>query len=889
MTLEEKTSQINTEYLSGIPRLGIPQYPWHNEALHGLCNAGVTVFPISIALAATFDTELVHAIGSATGDEGRVFYRQGKMGLNYFSPNLDIVRDPRWGRGQETYGEDPYLAARMGVAYITGLQGDHPKYLKTIASPKHFAVHSGPENLRFHSDPVVTQRDVWETYMPPFRAAVVEGGSYSIMCGYNAYMGVPVSVNKYLITDLVRGEWGLEGFVMNDCGGLSMARWNFGFGGSGPGTAALALKAGLDLECGEYYYYYLQEAIEKGMVGEALLDTAVFRVFKARFQLGLFDAEEDVPFSSIPDSIVECDKHRMMAIEAAEKAMVLLKNDGDLLPLDKDIGSIYVVGPNAGAYWEMLGAYAGYPEKYWTPTLNAIKDKVSDNTKITHSKGCELYGMMTDVAPARMFKTPDGQSGLKAEYFDNPDLEGEPVFTRTDSLIDFHWERTSPITGANTGEPFSVRWTGTITLDTSGNYTFNVISNDGARLYINNKKIVDSWWEHGPAPFYELDTLKGGVEYPFKLEYFYSQSFSHVTFELGSNNTHQYLYDRIVEQAKGHDVIVFVGGISRAFEGEMVDRHSINFPDGQYRMLKELRKTGIPIVLVIYSGSNLAFGWAKDSIPAILQAWYGGQEAGVAIANILFGDYNPSGRLPVTFYKSDGQLPPFEDYAIEGRTYRFFRDEPLYPFGYGLSYTTFEYENLTLPTEKIDLRSTDTIPIVYTVRNSGDRAGGEVTQLYTSLLTSKLPQPIKQLKGFRRSFLEPGEAVTDTIRLVLDELFYYDVESESYAVEPGIYEIQIGASSADIRLRGEIELYDSEDTTDNSSPAKDAQYLIFPNPAADYITIPGYSGRVGIIDMFGQQVFTTEIARNEQINIAGLARGFYIVRIDNIILKLLVH
>lgn len=879
MTLEEKCSQLNTDYISSIPRLNIPKYKWHNEALHGLVWYNVTVFPTAIALAATFNEPLMLRIASAISDEGRVMFRRGEMGLNYFSPNLDIARDPRWGRCQETYGEDPYLASRMGVAYVKGMQGDDENYLKTITSPKHFAVHSGPESMRFFMNPQATQRDVWETYMPPFKAAVEEGGSYSIMCGYNAYQGVPMSVNKYLITDVVRNMWGLRGYVMNDCGGLSMARWNYGYGANEMETSALAIKAGLDLECGEYYYYRLKDACEAGLVSEELIDSAVFRVFKARFELGLFDPEEAVPYNAIPDSIVECAEHKELALRAARESMVLLKNENVFLPLNNDYDSIYVVGPNANQYWEMLGAYHGYPTE-WTSFYEALRKRLDSNFTIKHDKCLEINGMMTEFADSKHFKTPDGKPGLLGEYFDNPDLEGEPVFTRIDTAIDFHWLRDPPIEELPDGAAFSVRWTGTIRLDKGGNYTFSVISNDGARLWINDRKIVDSWWEHGAVPFIGFDTLAPNVEYPFKLEYFFTQSWSHVRLEFGGDSTGEELYQAIAEKAKNSDLIIFVGGLSTVLEGEMFDRPTLEIPEGQKRLLNALEKTGVPIVFVVYAGSVVALEWVEKSenIPAVLLAWYGGQDAGIAATDILYGDCNPSGRLPITFVKSDDDLPDFANYFMEGRTYRYFRGEPLYPFGYGLSYTSFEYDDLILPKEKIDISQTDTIDVIFNLTNTGDMDGDEVAQLYVVNLTSKVPQPIKQLKGFSRRNLESGETIKDTIKLAINELYYYDSIRCENVVEPGLYEIQIGASSADVRLNGVIELYDSTINAFEPIEPVEPTIVIYPNPSRNFIFVKGYSGEIAIYNSIGGKIFCRDIYNYERIDLSRLKPGIYVIR-----------
>lgn len=888
MTLEEKIAQLNSEYLVGIPRLNIPLYNWHNEALHGLGCDSATQYPVPIALAATFNIPLMSRIATAISDEGRVKFRHNKMGLNYWSPNMDLVRNPLWGRSQETYGEDPFLASKMGIAFIRGIQGDDPKYLKAIASPKHYAVHSGPEPLRFQFNPITTQRDFWETYIVPFKAVIAEGKSYSTMTAYNAYNGIPITVSKFMLDTLLRQKWGFEGYITCDCGALSAARWAHGSVGDEAQTVAAALKAGLDLECGEYYLWHLPEAIRRGYVTEEEIDVPVFRLFKARHLLGLFDPLDSCKYNFIPDTIVEGQKHNDLSIEAAREAMVLLKNENNILPLNKDLKSIYLVGPTAAVYWEMLGAYAGWPSK-WTSVYDALRKKVSDETKITYDKGCEIMASTTELVSSEFLRTPDGLRGLRGEYYNNDNLSGEPAFIRVDTVIDFNWNRVSPITGSDQGEPFSIRWTGKLIAEYSAIYTLNLLSNDGAKVYINGKMRVDSWWDHGFSPFVGFDTLVAGTEYDIVIEYYFRQSFARVRFEWGCEYSCNDQIENFVRKAKEADVVLFVGGISREYEGEMVDRQDFDFPRGQDRILKALHASGTPVVCVFFGGSCISYNWQKENIPAILIPWYSGQEAGTGIVDVLFGDYNPAGRLPITFYKTEKDLPEFTNYYMEGHTYRYFRKEPLYPFGYGLSYTTFGYSDLSLPSGRINLCETDTIDIVYKLKNTGERDGDEVTQLYIVNLDSKLPQAIKELKGFKRKFIKVGEEITDTIKLRLKDIYYFDIDRQDYYTETGVYEIQIGASSQDIRLKGYLDLYNCLDSVEPKKTNHEDR--IFPNPAINMLnfnlsSIPYEEYKVKIYNIIGNEMFNGQnlgvYGNNFMLNISTLPPGAYFIHLQGL-------
>ncbi len=836
MTLTEKIMQLGTENANAIPRLKIPQYRWHNECLHGLVSDNITVFPSSISLAATFDTDLISQVACAISDEARIQFKHGQMGLTYWSPNLDLARDPRWGRTSETYGEDPYLAGQCGTAYVKAMQGNDPVYFKTILSPKHYTIHSGPETERHWLNPKTSQKDFWETYMKPFETIVREGGVYSMMCAYNAYSGVPISVNNFLIEDVLRNKWGLKGFVMSDCGALSNVVWSHWYAKNEVEAVALSIRAGVDLDCGDFFIKNAEKAIKQDLLTEADIDKAVLRLLVARLKLGVIEPPPDFPYNNIPDSLLASYKHRQLALKAAQESIVLLKNKNNTLPLNKNLQSIYVIGPNAPTYCEMLGGYHGWP-KYWVSFLDGLKKKIKPECKLTFNKGCEIVGSFTELIPVKYLKTINGERGLTGEYFSNKNLEGKPVLTRVDTVINFNWQRKSPV-GEKDGEPFSVRWTGILTVPQTAEYTFKTINNDGTRLFIDDKKILDNWWDHGASPFIGFDSLIAGKEYKIVLEYYFNQSFASVRLECGNENTGQDFIDSITSEASNYDAIVFVGGISTMYESEELgdvyapgfyggDKTSIDLPPTQTKILKALKKSGKPIVLVMMSGSCLAINWENDNIPAIVQTWYAGQEAGDAIADVLFGDYNPSGRTPLTWYKSLDDVPDFKNYYMTNRTYRFLKKEPLYPFGFGLSYTSFEYENLILPKETIMVENVDSVAVTFNLKNSGKLSGDEVVQIYVVNKESKFEKANKSLIAFKRVNLRSGEKSTIHIKIPLKEFSIYDSTKHRFIIETGKYEIQVATSSKDVKLSGEINLK-SSDTNINTD--LDKMTLLYPNP-----------------------------------------------------------
>ena len=676
MTLEEKVSQMQN-VAPAIPRLGIPAYDWWNEGLHGVARAGqATVFPQAIGLAATFDTALMHQVATAISDEARAkyndFQRQGMHaryeGLTFWSPNINIFRDPRWGRGQETYGEDPFLTSRMGIAFVQGMQGDDPKYRKLDATAKHFAVHSGPESERHRFDVHPSERDLHETYLPAFQALVQEGKVDAVMGAYNRVDGASASANPRLLQDILRKQWGFDGYTVSDCDAVEDIYKQHKIVQTAEQAAALAVKSGMDLNCGSTYAA-LTQAVHDGLLAESDIDHALTQLMTARFRLGMFDPPGVVPWSRLPYSVNQSPQHDALARRAADESIVLLKNNG-VLPLSPDVHRIAVIGPTADDVAPLLGNYHGTPKSPVT-ILQGIR-AAAPHAEVVYAHGADL-------------------------------VEG----------------------------------------------------------------------------------IKGGTQYPAEAR------------------------EEALRAAKNADIVIFVGGLTADLEGEEMDvdypgfaggdRTDLRLPASQEQLLEALQATGKPVVLVLTTGSALAVDWAQQHVPAILLAWYPGQRGGTAVADALFGRTNPAGRLPITFYKAEEKLPPFDDYRMEGRTYRYFKGEPLYPFGFGLSYTRFAYSDLQL--DRNQAAAGNRIKVTLKVKNAGERAGDEVVQLYLQPLHEPHARVNRELRGFRRVHLQPGEeqSVSFDISPAVD-LKYYDDAQHAYAVDPGSYRVQIGASSADIRL-----------------------------------------------------------------------------------------
>jgi beta-glucosidase len=805
MTLEEKVSQMMNA-APAIPRLGIPQYDWWNEALHGVAFSGVaTVFPQAIGLGATFDPQLVNRVATVISDEARAKYHEAQRqrnynrfyGLTFWSPNINIFRDPRWGRGQETYGEDPYLTSRLGVAFVKGLQGDDPKYLKLVSTPKHYAVHSGPEPERHRFDAAATERDLRETYLPAFRATVVEARAASVMCAYNRTNGEPCCANTHLLGDTLRGEWGFNGYVVSDCGAIDDIYKRHNFLKTAEEASALAVKRGTDLECGESYKA-LVNAVKQGLISEAEIDRAVKRLFDARFRLGMFDPPEMVPYSKIPFSANDSPEHRQLALNAARESIVLLKNENNTLPLRKNLKSIAVIGPNADEVQVLLGNYNGQPSRATTP-LAGIRQRVSSQTKVLYALGTTLTEVSAVPVPASVLRGPEGEGGLKAEYFSNKELKGVPALTRVDREVDFDWGMMNPAPGVP-ADDFSARWTGKLVPPMTGKYRFGAVADDGVRVYLDGKLIAEDWTEHAPATVTGEVTLEAGKSYDIKMEYFESKigAVAKLVWQPPAVKIES-PYAEAIRVAKQADTVVLVLGLSPRLEGEEMnvrepgflggDRTDIKLPARQQALLEAVAATGKPVVLVLLSGSALAVNWANEHIPAIVQAWYPGEEGGTAIAEALFGDYNPAGRLPVTFYKSVDQLPAFDNYQMDGRTYRFFKGEPLYPFGHGLSYTRFKYSGLTISSPRVG--PAEKVLVSVEVENSGTREGDEVVQLYLTDRDASVRVPIRSLAGVERVHLKPGERRVVKFTIEPRQLAVITNDGRT-VVEPGEFKITIG-------------------------------------------------------------------------------------------------
>ncbi|MET0622856.1 MAG: glycoside hydrolase family 3 C-terminal domain-containing protein [Pyrinomonadaceae bacterium] len=820
MTLEEKVAQMMNK-APAIERLGVPAYDWWNEALHGVAYAGrATVFPQAIGLGASWDTALMRRVATAISDEARAKHheavRQGNRGrfygLTFWSPNINIFRDPRWGRGHETYGEDPHLTARLGVEFVRGMQGDDPKYLKTIATPKHYAVHSGPEPERHFFDAAASARDVRDTYLPAFRAAVVEAGAGSVMCAYNRVNGEPACASNFLLNDVLRGEWKFGGYVVSDCDAVADIYKHHKYTKTEEEGVALAVKRGTDVTCG-YEYRALPAAVKQGLISEAEIDVAVKRLFAARFRLGMFDPPELVKYAGTPYAVNDSAAHRELARAAARESLALLKNEGDTLPLKKDLKTVAVIGPNADSLEVLLGNYHGIPSKYVT-AVEGIRAKVSPGTTVLHAAGTTLTGEALIPVPASAFTTDDGAPGLSAEYFANEELKGEPAVRRTDAQLNFNWFTDPPAPGIPY-DKFSARWTGRLTPPASGTYRFGAKADDGVRLYLDDKLVVDTWTNRD-APTSVPVEFEGGKAYRLRVEFFDRYADATAKLVWGPPRLAETMFEEAVATARRADVVVMALGLAPSIEGEEMkvklegfrggDRTSLELPKVQEDLLRAVHATGKPVVLVLYSGGGVAVNWADANVPAIVQAWYPGEEGGSALADVLFGDYNPAGRLPVTFYKSAAQLPPFDDYRMEGKTYRYFKGDPLYPFGHGLSYTRFEYRDLRV---KKSVKAGETIEVSAEVRNAGRLAGDEVAQLYVTDAAASAPVPLRALKGFERVHLRPGESRRVTFRLAPRDLAFVDAAGKS-VLEPGEFRVSLGGKQpgfkghADARTTGVV-------------------------------------------------------------------------------------
>ena len=809
MTLAEKASEMQNNS-AAVPRLGIPAYQWWSEALHGVINDGVTEYPEPIGLAATFDVPAVHEMAAQIGVEGRIKHvqnaREGHIGimggLDFWSPNLNIFRDPRWGRGQETYGEDPFLTGRLGVAYVTGLQGDNPRYYLAIATPKHFAVHSGPEPTRHFADVDVSLHDELDTYEPAFRAAVVEGKAASVMCAYNAINGEPACANQHLLQDQLRGGWGFTGYVVSDCDAVRDVSASHRYRPTQAQGVAISVIRGMDNECvtftsrfGEPVDKAYVDAVQQGYLPEAKLNTALIRLFTARIKLGLFDPAGMVPYAAIDENELDSSEHRAHALKLANESMVLLKNDGTL-PIKRGTQNIVVVGPLATQTKVLLGNYSGKPT-HSISILNGLK-KEFPTAKITFVPGIQFLRNDGEPVADSMLSTPGGQTGLTANYGEPTggfDVAVEkPLASRTETNINLSQSSLpSPLAGKKI---VTAQWTGSIAVPETGDYLVGMRGVGIADLTLDGRRVADLVaYDDADAATGRVHLVKGQKA---TLTVHYRSMPKGLRLQLIWARVDDEVTPDALTAAREADLVVAVVGITSRLEGEEMpitipgflggDRTSIDLPQPEEALLEAIAGTDKPLAVVLLNGSALAVNWMSSHANAILEAWYPGEEGGTAVAKTLSGENNPAGRLPVTFYTGVEQLPHFEDYGMANRTYRYFEGKPLYPFGYGLSYTTFQYGALRVPLRPVAAGLS--VDAEATVTNTGPLAGDEVVQLYLTFPPVK-GAPHVALRGFERVHLGPGES-----RQIHFELKSRDLEMVTEAGNPivasGDYRVSIG-------------------------------------------------------------------------------------------------
>jgi beta-glucosidase len=815
LTLEEKVAQM----LNGTPaisRLGIPAYDWWNETLHGVARTPfrVTSYPQAIGMAATWDTVSLKQMAVFSAIEGRAVHNKAielgrtnerYMGLTYWTPNINIFRDPRWGRGQETYGEDPYLTAKLGAAFVRGLQGDDPDYLHAAACAKHFAVHSGPEPSRHSDNFSPTAYDLWDTYLPAFRELVMKANVAGVMCAYNALDSQPCCANDVLMNDILRKQWKFTGYVTSDCWAVDDF-FRFHKTHKDATTSAVdAVMHGTDVECGQSVYKTLVNAVKTNQIKEEQLDISLHRLFTIRYRLGMFDPPSKVKYAQTPASALEAPAHQAHALKMAQQSIVLLKNENNTLPLSKNFKKIVVLGPNADNKISVLGNYNGIPSKIVT-ILDGIKEKGGSNIEVVYEKAINFTNanmlVYTDITSQYSW---EGKPGFKAEYYNNRELKGEPSGIQTENKVDHNWQRGDKVMGNMQANNFSARFSTLFTAKENGFTTFEIEADDGYRFLVNGKEVINAWQRNRwGARTYKLETKKDSV-YSLVLEYWQGDENAVVALRTGNFQPTDFL--ALANRVKDADAIVFVGGISPQLEGEEMpvnepgfnggDRTSIQLPAIQTDLLKALKTSGKPVIFVMMTGSAIAIPWENENIPAILNAWYGGQSAGTAVADVLFGDYNPAGRLPVTFYKSDSDLPGFSDYAMNNRTYRYFRGETLYPFGYGLSFTSFNYDHLKTPATVTRGKN---LTVSVRITNTGKKDGEEVVQLYVSCRGLVKLAPLKSLKGFQRISLKAGESRIVKFELTPEQLSLVDETGKMYQ-PTGKFEISIGGGQPGVNIK----------------------------------------------------------------------------------------
>jgi beta-glucosidase len=835
LTLEEKVSQL-IDRSAAIPRLDIPAYNWWNEGLHGIARSGyATLFPQAIGNAATWDAPLVENIGAVVSTEARAKYNDAiahgnhdrYFGLTIWSPNINIFRDPRWGRGQETYGEDPYLTSQLGVAFVKGIQGDDPHYFRAIATPKHYAVHSGPETTRHKVDVDPSDHDLWDTYLPAFRATITEGKADSIMCAYNAVDKVPACASRMLLGDFLRGDWGFEGFVTSDCDAIDdFSQPNGHHYSTDHETGSVAgIRAGTDTDCGRTYLA-LADAVHHNLIAETELDVSLKRLFAARMRLGMFDPPERVPYASLPFSVVNSPENAALALRAARESIVLLKNANQFLPLKADKRkTIAVIGPLAASRIALEGNYNAIPLHPVLP-IDGIEAEFGHD-HVLYAQGSP-YVMGGEVPVPRTIlraATDSTVEGLQGEYFDKPNFDGGPAIIRIDKELDFDWAYANPVQPTDTvTQAFAVRWTGAIVPPVADTYNFDVrlplcfpcdgklifsISLDGKPLEPlppaqdqTPGRLPPSGRNFGAIQHFSLP-FSDTKPHALRIEYVQSGRITGGGLVFEWSPRRELLNDEAVATASQADVVVAFVGLTARLEGEEMrvnakgfaggDRTEIGLPDVQQELLEAAAKTGKPMAVVLLNGSALAVNWAKQNAQAILEAWYPGQSGGQAIAETLSGANNPAGRLPVTFYTGVDQLPPFEDYSMAGRTYRYFKGKPLYSFGDGLSYAEFTYSDLKLSSDRLHVG--ETLTLEATVKNISTAEGDEVAEVYLRPPQTAI-SPKVALAGFERFHLGPGESKRLFFRL--DPRTLSQVNDKGMrAVVSGHYQVCIGGSQPD--------------------------------------------------------------------------------------------
>ena len=818
LTPEEKVGLMMNKSIS-VDRLGIPSYNWWSEACHGVRQGGYTVFPQPIGMAAAFSEQLVYDVFSAVSDEARanwnrtdhndpklfnvpmgVIYYPGNPELTFWCPNVNIFRDPRWGRGQETCGEDPYMNAVLGVQTVLGMQGNDSRYFKTHACAKHYAVHSGPEPLRHSMNVEPTNRDLWETYLPAFKALVKKANVREVMCAYQRFEGKPCCTSDRLLIDILRNKWGYDGLVVTDCDAIN----NFFNKGQhethtdGLSASVDAVLNGTDLECGKVFMV-LTEAMQKGLIKESDLDQHLRKTLTGRFELGMFDPADMLPWAKLGPEVISNEQFDALATQAARESMVLLKNNG-ILPLSKNVKTIAVLGPNADDAAMLNGNYGGTPTEAHTHSLLAGIKAAVPNASIIYHKACELNDEYTTIHHLPDFN--EGR-GAKVEFWNNATMEGTPVKTDYYNELNFSTFGAWGFADGVSRDTLSVRISGQYKATFTGEMKYTLTTDNGYTLRVNGKVVEKAeggmrrGFGFGRKVEYKSFPVKAGETYDIVIEY----GHDHGQFALLRGDICERIlvdFTDLAKEVSAADAIIIIGGISAQMEGEGGDKADINLPKVQQMLLKAMHATGRPVVFVNCSGSAIAFGGIEYQYDALLQAWYAGQGGAKALAEVLFGDYNPGGKLPVTFYASNDDLPDFLDYRMENRTYRYFRGKALYPFGYGLSYTTFSIGKgqLSASTMNKDGKVTLTVPVT----NTGKREGTETVQVYVKALDYP-DAPIKSLKGFQKLSLKAGETATATITLDGEAFEYYDESIDEFSTRPGRYQILYGNSSQEKNLK----------------------------------------------------------------------------------------